>query len=61
MQDGEHAPTRWLTLGQGTPKKKAEDDKETQDHGRSSNGPAKRGLRLSSNSLSFIGNLWQGC
>ncbi len=60
MQDGEHAPTRWSTLGQGTLKKKAEEGKVTQDRGRSSNGPAKRELRSSSNSLSFIGSLWQG-
>ena len=58
MQDGEHAPIKWLTLGQGTLKKKAGEGKETQDHGRSSNGPAKRGLRLSGDIVPTFGNIW---
>jgi hypothetical protein len=37
-----------------------EEGKATLDHGRSFNGPARRGLPSSSNFLSFIGNLWQG-
>ena len=60
MQDGEHAPIKWSTLGQDTLKKKVGEGKATQGRERSSNGPAKRGLRLSSSSLSFIGSLWQG-
>ncbi len=50
-QDGEHALTRWYTLGWGTLMKKAEEDKVTRDHGKSYNGPAKRGLLLSHNIL----------
>ncbi len=34
MQDGEHAPTRWLTLGQGTLKKKAEGGRRRQREAR---------------------------
>jgi hypothetical protein len=59
-QDGEHALIRWYTLGWGTLMKKAEEGKATRDHGRSYNGPAKRGLLLSLSSLSFIESRWQG-
>ena len=57
MQDGERALTRWYIRGQGTLKKKAEEGKATLDRGRSFNGPARRGLPLSSSSMSFIGSL----
>jgi hypothetical protein len=58
MQDEERALTRWYIRGQGTLKKKAEEGKATRDLGRSYNEPAKRGLPLSSSSLSFIGSRW---